>query len=735
MYYGCINATGCPGGADPGDWASNLFSPSLKSLFSGTLSTKKVVVWGNSTVSNATEFFQELATHCGPSDALSDFTCSPELDSSGLPVTIGNIYNYGNNGFTLAALISNTGGPPYPLSSVVSAAPDLIIERGPIINDVRNGLCDLSCAEGLLSTTLTTLTTSLPGTQVLLTTENSLLSTDPTASGLVTAAATTETLVNGSATGIGAPGTYTITVASMPDSIYAGAYAASHVPPAQVIVDTGASQEIVTVTSVTPTTFTAAFAHTHSLGFTLVATMPTAAQAYSYILREAVLSFQGRFPGVTVIDVQDALYGTTAPQTSTLMLNQLHPGPTGRILEADLVASYLLKVRNGSNAQPQMPGSMAQFIGNFPNGFTVGGTSASGGSPGGAPWIVFDSASGTFRIDYAETGGLLRWYWGVNGDSESGTNAGSNWQLTRANDAGVVLDSPLLVNRATGVATLVDGAQVGNNTAGQAQLTLNGAASGFRIQVAQTAGVNRWLWGANATAEAGGNAGSDFTINGYADNGTGLGADFLVNRATGMVTAINGITSGSNTNGAPYLVSNGAAGSYRQMFVETAGVNRWRWGADNTAEGGSNAGSNFQIYAYADAGTSIGSYLTISRATGLANFPFGVNGGTGVQSGGTTAIPSTITGYRGIGTGKVELTLSGTTGTITGTALTASCDSGTATVTGAVVGQPVDVSSTTGADVGGSFYLRASVTSANTVTVYVCGTGTPASLSYNVVVM
>jgi hypothetical protein len=50
----------------------------------------------------------------------------------------------------------------------------------------------------------------------------------------------------------------------------------------------------------------------------------------------------------------------------------------------------------------------------------------------------------------------------------------------------------------------------------------------------------------------------------------------------------------------------------------------------------------------------------------------------------------------------------------------------------AVVGHTVGVSSTTGEDVGGAFSLRASVTSPNTVTVYVCGTGTPPSLAYNV---
>lgn len=87
------------------------------------------------------------------------------------------------------------------------------------------------------------------------------------------------------------------------------------------------------------------------------------------------------------------------------------------------------------------------------------------------------------------------------------------------------------------------------------------------------------------------------------------------------------------------------------------------------------------------------------------------------------------------GSTNIAGALFGVTGTITGTSLTASCDSGTATVTGAVVGQPVSVSSTTGADVGGAFYLRGSVTATNTVTVYVCGTGTPASLAYNVAVI
>jgi hypothetical protein len=100
----------------------------------------------------------------------------------------------------------------------------------------------------------------------------------------------------------------------------------------------------------------------------------------------------------------------------------------------------------------------------------------------------------------------------------------------------------------------------------------------------------------------------------------------------------------------------------------------------------------------------------------------------------TPAIPNTATGWAGNTAGKVVLALTGRTGTINGTSLSVSCDSGTATVTGAAVGHPAAVSSTTGADVGGAFNLRASVTAPDTVTVYICGTGTPPSLAYNVTV-
>jgi hypothetical protein len=75
---------------------------------------------------------------------------------------------------------------------------------------------------------------------------------------------------------------------------------------------------------------------------------------------------------------------------------------------------------------------------------------------------------------------------------------------------------------------------------------------------------------------------------------------------------------------------------------------------------------------------------------------------------------------------------SGATSVVRGTALSNTCDSGTAAVPGAKPGMPVAVSTTDGTDVGGAFNVRASVTSTNTVTVFICGTGTPPSKAYNV---
>jgi hypothetical protein len=90
----------------------------------------------------------------------------------------------------------------------------------------------------------------------------------------------------------------------------------------------------------------------------------------------------------------------------------------------------------------------------------------------------------------------------------------------------------------------------------------------------------------------------------------------------------------------------------------------------------------------------------------------------------------------GVSIPAADTPLRGATGSIGGGALTASCASGTATVTGAATGAHY-VSASPSVDITGgnttAFSVLAYVSSSSTVTVRVCGTGTPTSTTYNVV--
>ena len=79
----------------------------------------------------------------------------------------------------------------------------------------------------------------------------------------------------------------------------------------------------------------------------------------------------------------------------------------------------------------------------------------------------------------------------------------------------------------------------------QTLLTINGdAATARRIQLG-TGGVGRWFIQANATAEGGANAGSDFEIVRRADDGSNAGTPVSIKRSTGVVTLASPLTIGS----------------------------------------------------------------------------------------------------------------------------------------------------------------------------------------------
>jgi hypothetical protein len=93
-------------------------------------------------------------------------------------------------------------------------------------------------------------------------------------------------------------------------------------------------------------------------------------------------------------------------------------------------------------------------------------------------------------------------------------------------------------------------------------------------------------------------------------------------------------------NFAPTLLAiDGAAATVREMEISTAGLARWRLGGNNTAEAGTNAGTDFAIRSYNDAGSILYTPMTVTRSTGyvtLSRVPTYANN-TDAIAGGLTA--------------------------------------------------------------------------------------------------
>ncbi len=153
----------------------------LSPWFQGGIAGKRIVFWGNSTVSNAVYFFDQLLGHAVTGGTLQGLSPSQVL-------------NYGSNGASLAAMLNGQGA--YPIASVIAASPDLLVIRGPLINDVRVGATTLEQAIARLDTALQQIRAASPRTAILLTTENSLLDADPGAQGWVQPATAAQQYTN-----------------------------------------------------------------------------------------------------------------------------------------------------------------------------------------------------------------------------------------------------------------------------------------------------------------------------------------------------------------------------------------------------------------------------------------------------------------------------------------------------------------------------------------------------------
>jgi hypothetical protein len=159
---------------------------------------------------------------------------------------------------------------------------------------------------------------------------------------------------------------------------------------------------------------------------------------------------------------------------------------------------------------------------------------------------------------------------------------------------------------------------------------INDPAGQSRSLIGQTSGLTRWsVTVGNSTAESGSNAGSDFVIGRYNDTGAFVENPVTINRANGQINvqnslSVNGSASWTNP-GLSLSKYSGAAGSANQLTGLTGALGRWQiLLGDGTAESGSNAGSNFVITRFNDAGAAIENPMTINRAGGGTTFLRGV---------------------------------------------------------------------------------------------------------------
>lgn len=163
-----------------------------------------------------------------------------------------------------------------------------------------------------------------------------------------------------------------------------------------------------------------------------------------------------------------AMDGTAAVGTGTTWAraDHVHPSDTSR---------YAASNPSGYQTAAQVTASLASYlpiaggtltgalIGTsfaFNSGVITGALGVNGlltvGAGSGAANLILNGGAGSNRFVLGQTNGLSRW--GAilgNTTAESGSNVGSDFQINRYNDAGVLVDAPFSITRSTGAATFV----------------------------------------------------------------------------------------------------------------------------------------------------------------------------------------------------------------------------------------------------------------------------------------
>jgi hypothetical protein len=264
-------------------------------------------------------------------------------------------------------------------------------------------------------------------------------------------------------------------------------------------------------------------------------------------------------------------------------------------------------------------------------GLTVAGPATVSGPN---PTITLSGASTVNRMIYMESNGSLRWIMGADAENETGSNAGSNLLIQRFNDSGAMIDNPVVIYRNDGSVRI-------SNPLWTPQANLNAAAGVSKALYFMTGGSPRWVLYSDGSAESGGNAGSTLQLTSYTDAGAGLCNVMSITRA-GVVTF----------NATQPIIHSGPAATNRGMAIYTGATCRWQVLGDATAESGGNAGTNFAIARYNDAGAYLDEPITIQRSTGVVGLNIGAAAPTkGLQDNSTNVATTAYVFNNGIQSG------------------------------------------------------------------------------------
>lgn len=147
---------------------------------------------------------------------------------------------------------------------------------------------------------------------------------------------------------------------------------------------------------------------------------------------------------------------------------------------------------------------------------------------GGNASAILGAASGSSAsVRFKTEAGVQRWVIGKNGSSETGTNAGSNFEIIALDDAGAVLSYPLSITRSTGLTTITS-------------LTVSGALTATLTGNASTATTLQTARNINGVSF---NGSADITVTAAAGTLTGTTLNATV--VTSSLTSVGTISSGT----------------------------------------------------------------------------------------------------------------------------------------------------------------------------------------------